>query len=473
MRYYNIQLSGSSGVFGSGWTSHPNGTVADPGAQEVLMTLEAYNGTADSDNGMTPSDASNIEIKGVSWDQIKASNQLIGQPISVSGGMMPGLPLATAQSVNRGPLVTGRIQKTWGNWVGTDMSLGISFIAAVDSAAPATPQSPTGSSTSAPTGSSTSAPPAPQRFNRTGSRSLDRMNLPRGRDGTATIVSAGVGLLGGVLSELEAGAASVNVNGIISSFLGGGFPGLTQPINLIHNMLPNVPLSSAIQQTLSTAFPGLPLNIAISPLLKLAYQDAGVYQSIHQYASYILPLSKTILGSKNYLGVHISVDNNTVHVWDGTVPQGFTNIRAIDLIGQPTWVDKNVIEIKVVMRAGLKLGGTVTIPPGTLTSVTPNSVIPLGSQQRTNLTMEGITGTISKITHVGDFRNPDGNYWCTIIRALVPNPPAVPTIPPPPVQPGTGTGTGTSAPLRIDIPLTPGNITPAPQRLLTRSVRRY
>jgi hypothetical protein len=39
------------------------------------------------------------------------------------------------------------------------------------------------------------------------------------------------------------------------------------------------------------------LNIKISQGLKLAYQDAGMYQSMAQYAVYIKKLSHSILGT--------------------------------------------------------------------------------------------------------------------------------------------------------------------------------
>jgi hypothetical protein len=178
---------------------------------------------------------------------------------------------------------------------------------------------------------------------------------------------------------------------------------------------------------LSTAFPKLKAEVAISPRLKLNYQDAGVYQNLEQYASYLLNLSRSILGAKDYLGVHVSVDNNKLHVWDGTGPQINTDIRAIDLIGQPTWIGVNIVEIKVVMRSYVKLNDILIIPPGTLINFAgPDAIQGNVSKQRSNVTFEGFKVSVTKINHIGDFRNPDGNYWSTIIRGLALNP-QVPT----------------------------------------------
>ncbi len=434
MRYYDIQLAGGVGSFGSGWKSH-SGNVADPGAQEVIMNLEVYNATNDGQNGMAASDQSTIEIKGVSWQQIKDSNKLVQTPIKIYGGIKPGFELAAAQSVNAGELCTGTIFRTWGNWVGTEMSLGMSFIASSPSASNAVgSQGQFGSETTG-NGAAPAAPAAPAttaeaqafRVNRTGLRSIDRRNFAKGRQPIINPLDGGGDFgLGTLVGGLSSGTSSFG--GIFSSLIGGGFPGLTQPLNLIHNLQENMPLASAIQQTLSTAFPNLKMNINISPKLKLNYQDAGVYQNMEQYAAYILNLSRSILGAKNYLGVHIGVHNDTAYIWDGSGASGPTDIRGIDLIGQPTWIEYNKIEIKVVMRANLILGQIVTIPKGTLINTGPGAVLggSPASEQMVRVTMEGLPVRITKITHIGDFRNPDGNYWCTVIVGLAPNPPEVP-----------------------------------------------
>src|SRR5215469_5350257 len=253
MRYYDIQLSG-----GKRWTSHPYGsTPADPNAQEVLLNLELHAPTEDPDNKIPIADNnSTLEIKGVAWEEIKTSNQLVGQTIKISGGMMPGLPLATYQSKNAGLLVTGRIQKCWGNWVGTEMSLGMALTNDVENAGGQGPSG--GNAGNASSGSpgagnaGSGGPPAPQMaLNGFGTRSLSRIPLPRA-DATAVALSTVIPTLTSTMNSLLQGAANVNVNGLISSFTGGGFPGLLAPLNVIHDWQPNTPLMQAVQKTLST-----------------------------------------------------------------------------------------------------------------------------------------------------------------------------------------------------------------------------
>ena len=56
-------------------------------------------------------------------------------------------------------------------------------------------------------------------------------------------------------------------------------------------MMPNMPLSAAISQTLGTAFPIVCTNININPALLLPFQYSVVYQNLQQYALYIKNLS--------------------------------------------------------------------------------------------------------------------------------------------------------------------------------------
>jgi hypothetical protein len=228
--------------------------------------------------------------------------------------------------------------------------------------------------------------------------------------------------LGGVLAQIPLatfGDASATVNGITTSLFGGGGGGLSliKPLNLIHNLMPNMPLKDGIQQTLSKAFPKAKLNILIREGLKLAYQDAGMHQNLDQYSQYIQKLSNSIAGTKNYLGVHMSSHSDTIDVWDGTTPVTEGVISNIDLIGQPTWIDINKISIKTVLRADLHVGGTVTLPP-TLINVTEQSTQAWTSEQKATITFTG-SFLITKVLHIGDFRNPDGSSWSSNYEALV------------------------------------------------------
>jgi hypothetical protein len=221
--------------------------------------------------------------------------------------------------------------------------------------------------------------------------------------------------IGGAIADIGTwGSAILNFGGMINSFVGGGQQApLEIPLNFVHNLQKGVPLKSAIQETLSRVFPNVKLNILISSALKLGYQDAGIYQNLNQYITYLNRLSQSILGAKNYLGINASLSGNTLHVWDGTTPVTTAEIDYLDLIGQPTWIDVMTVSVKVVLRANIPGGSSIELKlPQTLMNTTSNAIVGNAPAQRTNLPFSG-KFILRKILHIGDFRNPDGANWCT------------------------------------------------------------
>lgn len=72
-----------------------------------------------------PAGGSFIEISGIPVQEISQAYNLNGFNIAVSGGMQPGLPLATADfdQGQYGLLVQGSIYQAYGNWIGTSQTL--------------------------------------------------------------------------------------------------------------------------------------------------------------------------------------------------------------------------------------------------------------------------------------------------------------------------------------------------------------
>ena len=482
MRYYDIFIPNAPGVFkrapnGAIWSSHPWGDDrADPSAQQIEMRLEL---ATPSENA--PSMNSTLVVKGVSWEQIGQQAKLVGGDgqglkIQIKGGMKPGLPLATFQSRSPLPgfLITeGRIIKAWGNWIRDEMSLGMNIaVSGPDLGAPSDTASSGGGS--GPSGATPSSPvqTGALQLNRTGFRSINSRSFSR--SGSVNLLDGGIG---GILSGFDlSGLGTIPFASLIPNFLGGGIPGLSQPLNLIHNMLPNMPLSAAIQQTLSRAFPSMNIIMRISPALKLGYQDAGVYQNMTQYAQYIKKLSQSILGVKNYQGIKMTSDGKTITVDDGTMPITKGQIAPADLIGQPTWVDAFKVNITTVMRSDIHPYNVITLPPNILFAIGPGANTTVSIQRRN----DSFTGSfrVQKITHTGDFRNPDGAFWSTSYECGTEDDPAFTAQgqaanaitnsnnaqdPNPNSQSSTDTST-------VETPPT----TPLPQSsMIQRSVRRY
>jgi hypothetical protein len=214
--------------------------------------------------------------------------------------------------------------------------------------------------------------------------------------------------------------------------------GPTAPKNIIHNMPKGTPLSSAVQQALSTAFPGVGINLNISPNLTLNYDDHGFYQGLEQYMNYVKALSHSILGtpqSTGYYGVRNDPSKGPFYIYDGTVPQGAIPIQFEDLIGQPTWIDAGLIQIRTALRADIQPNYQIVLPNNILTTTTggQSGSTPVGGittflpgspwlqyQPGDVLNFQG-TFLVISVRHIGRFRNPNAeSNWVTIINALLP-----------------------------------------------------
>jgi hypothetical protein len=207
-----------------------------------------------------------------------------------------------------------------------------------------------------------------------------------------------------------------------------GIGGPTKPKNIVHNMPVGTPLSTAIQNTLQTAFPNSTINVNISDKLKLNYPDWGVYQGLEQFGNYIKTLSHSILGTPPaYKGVSITQNGTNINVTDGTKnTSGAIAIQYTDLIGQPTWIENNTIQVKTCLRGDIPFPNNclITLPPTLVTqtySGAVNAMAPdIGGEYSggTNyLTFQG-TWQVTGIRHIGKFRDPSMDSWVTIINAV-------------------------------------------------------
>jgi hypothetical protein len=203
---------------------------------------------------------------------------------------------------------------------------------------------------------------------------------------------------------------------ISSSNNTGGTGSLKAPKNLTLNWQGGQPLGPALQSCLQTGFPGYTVNVNISPNIVPRSGDnpGGIFPTLGNLSESMLAMSMSIVKTTGYRGVRIVPNGSTIEVFDGTVtPKGNPiAIAYTDLIGQPTWIQSPNISTKVVMRAqGLKVGAQFTLPPTVVTNTADaNSNI---INQRA--TFQGGFSIVS-LRHVGRYRNPSGDGWCTVIE---------------------------------------------------------
>lgn len=188
------------------------------------------------------------------------------------------------------------------------------------------------------------------------------------------------------------------------------------PKNFQHSWKKGSPLSDAIKNTLSTAFPGYTADINISSKLVLTEDDPGYYEDITQYAQYVQNTSRAIVGG-DYQGVRITLRDKVFLVFDGTTQTAPKQLLFQDLIGQPTWINPLTLQFKCVMRADIAVGDFVKMPlRDTQFTTTAEGATPSGSSLKASSIFQG-SFLVNKVRHVGSSRQPDAASWVTIFDA--------------------------------------------------------
>lgn len=198
-----------------------------------------------------------------------------------------------------------------------------------------------------------------------------------------------------------------------NSSITGGTP---NPRNLAFNWPQGNTMATAIQNALTTAFPGYSVNMNISPNLVFPEGQQGHYQNLAQFTKYVKQTSRAIIGGSNYAGVSIVLTQKTFNVFDGmgngTATAKPVAIAFTDLIGQPTWQNSPSINFKCAMRTDINVGSLVTLP----TSIVTNTAQAQGFLSNQKLAFQG-QFMVQSVRHVGNFRQSDAGSWVTVFDA--------------------------------------------------------
>jgi hypothetical protein len=181
------------------------------------------------------------------------------------------------------------------------------------------------------------------------------------------------------------------------------------PVNLTFDWASGVKLSDALTSTFTAAYPNFTPTINISSNLVLPQRQVGYHYTLNQFAQYVKKMSAAIIGG-SYTGVNIAVQGAKILVDDGTVPATPKMINFYDLIGQPTWLDDATIQFKCPMRADLNQLDYIQFPAAAVISGV-NAPSPFTNAKAT---FQG-QFQVSNIRHVGNFRQPDADSWCSVI----------------------------------------------------------
>lgn len=184
------------------------------------------------------------------------------------------------------------------------------------------------------------------------------------------------------------------------------------PFNHVLNWTAGTTLATALQNTLSIAYPKAKLDIKISPNLVLSRDEVGYYATLEQLSTTVNDLSVATIGTSNYAGVTISYDGVVMRVSDNTTDPDTIKIAVQDIIGQPTWINPGTIQIKFVMRGDLDIPSYIDLPPS-LAATRQNTQF-MGSNK---LSFSG-KFRVTSIHHYGNSRQPDALSWNTTVEAI-------------------------------------------------------
>ena len=229
--------------------------------------------------------------------------------------------------------------------------------------------------------------------------------LPLANPAQAGLIASG--------SILQAFGSWIGAEQTLDIYLGPPTGTPDAPKNLVFNWLKGQPLQSAIQTMLKTAFPDSTMTGQLSGQLVLPHDEQGFYQGLDQFADYIRKKSIAILGA-GAPGVDLVVRDKEVFVHDGSSQSAPRQIAFFDLIGQPTYREPGVISVTTVMRADIRVGDYVRLPPSVITNTAASA-----SQFRDQAAFQG-TYFVKRARAVGRLRQPDASNWISVLDCAGP-----------------------------------------------------
>jgi hypothetical protein len=197
---------------------------------------------------------------------------------------------------------------------------------------------------------------------------------------------------------------------------------LNSPGNLVLEWKAGQPLSQALQNTLSVAYPGVPQSVNLSDQLVLSNTEQHFCSTLQGMAQCLRDITQGYFLGPSYGGVRVTAQNGTIFVWDDTYEPPTIQLSFTDFVGQPTWIGPNTMVVKLVLRADLQLGTMLKMPQGVQNSpgfvgTQPQQQFPSSDKYQT--AFQG-SFQITELRHIGAYRAPDGSSWVTIATCQTP-----------------------------------------------------
>jgi len=191
---------------------------------------------------------------------------------------------------------------------------------------------------------------------------------------------------------------------------------LDNPGNFVLNWRSGTSLSDALLQTLDVAYPNAPITMNISNDLVQNHDEIGIYDTLDQLAQVVGDITEGVFDSR----VTIGIQAGKIVVFDATYKPSPIQLAFTDFVGQPTWINVNTIQLKMVARADLQMGGIVRMPQGlqNLPGFVNTTAAAYPSSIKYQTTFQN-NFIIQELRQVGNFRAADATQWVTIANCIL------------------------------------------------------
>ncbi|MDE3023863.1 MAG: hypothetical protein KGI54_18760, partial [Pseudomonadota bacterium] len=121
----------------------------------------------------------------------------------------------------------------------------------------------------------------------------------------------------------------------------------------------------------------------------------------------------------NDLAVLITVNQGTLTAYDYSTIPNPVQLSFSDMVGQPTWIGNDIMQVKVVMRADINVGRLIEMPKGL--QGTPGIVLTSEASSPSFYKYKSLFQGkfyVQSMRHIGNFRSSDGASWVTVMNCV-------------------------------------------------------
>jgi hypothetical protein len=190
---------------------------------------------------------------------------------------------------------------------------------------------------------------------------------------------------------------------------------MENPGNFVLNWRAQQPLDEAIRNSLSIAYPGIPISINIGSNLVNNHDEIGYYSTLEEFSTVVGSITEHSFQQR----VEVAMWGGKIFIYDSTHNPTPIQINFTDLIGQPTWIEPNTMQVKTVMRADLQISARISMPKGfqNLPGFANTTQASLPSSIKYQSAFQN-DFQIVEMRHLGHYRSHDSADWCTVFNCV-------------------------------------------------------